>query len=143
MSNKRWVYENTENARNIAVLNTLKDICPAYARHMFDNNRVVEAFVLSTKGGVDPFDMPICKADGCNRPGTRVQDPAFAKQPHQYVKDEFGEEVLVDKMDCYCELHGITHDTKDLRSFLIEDLKIPPEAIMQLEILLYGYGGVT
>jgi hypothetical protein len=137
MSNKTWVYENTENARNIAVLKTLKDICPSYAKHMFDHNRVVEAFVLSTKGGVDPFDMPICGV--CNKPGVGIEDPAFNKLPHQF--DENGE--LIDRINCYCDNHGITYNTKNLRAYLIEDLKVPSEAIMQIELLLYGYGGLV
>jgi hypothetical protein len=136
MSNKKWVFENTNNRRNIAVFKTLKDICPKYAEHMFDNNRLVEAFYMSDKGGINPFSMPICKI--CNRPGTRIADPAFMKRPHKCDPDTG---ALVDEINCYCELHGVTYDTKDLRSYLIEDEKIPMEAIMQLELLLYGYGG--
>lgn len=135
MSNKKWVLDNTENKRNRAVLKTLKDICPKYAEHMFDNNRVVEAFVMSTKGGINPFNMPICGT--CNKPGTRIEDPAFMRQPHQRDKDG----KLVDRINCYCEQHGITYNTKDLRSYLVEDLKVPAEAIMQMELILYGYGG--
>lgn len=120
----------------MAVLQTLKDVCPAYARHMFDHNKVVEAFVMSTKGGIDPFDLPICKE--CSRPGTPVEDPAFNKTPHQYDPDT-GE--CTDRRNCYCDMHGITYDTKVLRDYLVEDLKIPPEAVMQCELILYGYGG--
>jgi hypothetical protein len=132
MSNKKWVFDNTNNRRNMAVLKTLKDICPKYANHMFDHNRIVEAFFMSDKGGINPFSMPICGS--CNKPGTRIEDPAFMKLPHQYDKDG----KLADRINCYCEVHGITYNTKDLRSFLIEDEKIPMEAIMQLELLLYG-----
>lgn len=132
MSNKQWVLDNTNNRRNLAVLKTLKDICPKYAEHMFDNNRIVEAFLMSDKGGINPFSMPVCKI--CNRPGSKVADPAFMKKPHQY--NDIGE--VINEINCYCELHGITYNTKDLRSFLIEDEKIPMEAIMQLELILYG-----
>ena len=129
MSNKQWVYDNTNNRRNAAVFKTLKDICPTYANHMFDNNRIVEAFFLSDKGGVNPFNMPICGT--CNRPGTRIEDPAFMKTSK------------IDRINCYCEMHGVTYNVKDLRTYLIEDIKLPPIAIMQLELLLYGYGGVA
>lgn len=125
MSNKRWVLDNANNNRNRAVLKTLKDICPKYADHMFDHNRIFEAFYMSDKGGINPFNMPLCGI--CEKPGTRIEDPAFIKQPD-----------ATDRLNCYCENHGITYNVKDLRLYLIEDLKIPPTAIMQLELLLYG-----
>ena len=134
MSNKKWVLDSTINKKNLYVLSILKNYCPSYAKHMFDDNRVVEAFYMSDKGGIDPFDMPICKI--CNKPGVRVADKTFNRIPHQY--DANGE--LIDKMNCWCDNHGVTYDTKDLRHYLIEDLKLNPEIIMQMELTLYEGG---
>lgn len=138
MNNKKWVLDNTINAKNVMVWKILKEVCPSYARHMFDENRVVEAFYMSDKGGINPLDMPICKVDGCNRPGVHINDPAF-KDPPKYDQ-ETGE--LIERLNCYCDKHGATYNTKNLRSFLIEDLKIDPKVIMQMELILYGYGGI-
>jgi hypothetical protein len=136
MSNKKWVLDNTINKKNLYILMILKNHCPIYAKHMFEDNRVVEAFYMSDKGGIDPFDMPICKE--CLKPGVRVEDPAFNKMPHQY--NENGE--LIERVNCWCDNHGITYDTKDLRHYLIEDLKLNPEIIMRMDLALYGEGGL-
>lgn len=138
MRNKKWVLGDSKiNPRNVMVWKMLKESCPLYAKHMFDENRVVEAFYMSDKGGINPLDMPICKVDGCNRPGTRIDDPTF-KEP-----DKFDPETgaIIPRINCYCEKHGISYKTKDLRSFLVEDLKINPNLILEMELMLYGYGG--
>lgn len=128
-----WVFEGDRSRRNMTVWAILKRYAPSYARHMFDDNTVVKAFYESANGGVNPFDMPICKV--CNRPGMRVQDPVLIKEPIK-IDPVTGE--VTDKVNCYCELHGVTYDTKDLRRFLIEDLKLNPEVIIKIEYALLG-----
>lgn len=132
MKNKKWVLDDTINKKNLYILSILKNYCPAYAKHMFEDNRVVEAFYMSDKGGIDPFDMPICKV--CNKPGVRCADKEFNRAPHRY--DEQGN--LIDKINCWCDNHGVTYDTKTLREYLLEDLNLNPEIIMQMELTLYG-----
>lgn len=130
-SNKEWHLDDTVNKHNLYVMSILKNYCPAYAKHMFEDNRVVEAFYRSANGGVNPMSMPICKI--CHKPGSRVEDPAFNKGPAT-IDPVTGEPK--DRVNCYCENHGITYDTKELRRYLIEDLGLNPEIIMKIELAL-------
>ena len=132
-SNKEWRLDNTINRRNMRVWAILKNYVPTYAKHMFEDNKVIEAFYRSENGGINPLDMPICKV--CNKPGVAVEDSAFNKIP--VTVDPVTGEVL-DRLNCYCDLHGITYNTKDLRRYLIEDLNLNPEIIFKIEMALIG-----
>lgn len=131
-NNKKWYMDGGINKKNLYVLSILRNYCPSYARHMFSGNTVLEAFYLSDKGGINPMDMPVCSV--CQRPGVRVGDPTFDKLPDKY-DSVTGE--LVERINCYCDLHGITYDTKDLRHYLLEDLNLNPEVILKIEMALY------
>jgi len=132
-SEKRWTLDDTTNSKNLAVLEILRQYVPSYAKHMFSSNRVVEAFYRSDKGGINPLEMPVCGK--CYRPGVGVGDPSF-KGPSFKVNEVTGE--VTKRINCYCDLHGATYDTKDLRSYLIEDLGMNPKIVFQMEVILYG-----
>lgn len=133
MSDKKWILDDTKNNKNLAVLEILKQYFPAYADHMFSGNRVVEAFYMSDRGGINPLDMPICKV--CDRPGVGVDDPAH-KGPTFKINELTGE--VTRRLNCYCDLHGATYDTKCLREYLVEDLGMNPKVLFQIEVVLYG-----
>jgi len=132
-NNKEWHLGDIKNSKNIAVLEILKEYVPSYAKHMFSSNMVLQAFYMSDKGGINPLNMPICKV--CARPGVGVDDPSF-KGPSFKLNELTGE--VTKRINCYCDLHGATYDTKDLRSYLIEDLGMNPKIVFQMEVILYG-----
>lgn len=132
-SNKRWYLDDTTNSKNLAVLNILKEYVPSYAKYMFEGNEVIRAFYMSDKGGINPLSMPVCGK--CARPGVGVADPSY-KGPSFKVDAVTGE--VTKRLNCYCDLHGATYDTKDLRSYLIEDLGMNPKIVFQMEVILYG-----
>lgn len=133
VTDKRWYLDDTVNKRNLYVLSILKNYCPAYAKHMFEGNRVVEAFYNSSNGGINPLDMPICKV--CFKPGVRVQDSAFSKVEEKFdpITGEF-----VEKINCFCDIHGITYDTMDMRHYLLEEVKLNSSVLLKIEMALYG-----
>jgi len=132
-TNKQWFLDDTVNSKNMMVLDILKEYYPKYAAHMFSNNRVVEAFFNSDKGGINPLNMPVCKI--CDRPGVGVEDPSF-KGPSFKIDEVTGQPIK--RVNCYCDLHGATYDTKDLRRYLIEDLGMNPKTLFKIEVILYG-----
>lgn len=131
-NNKQWYLDGGINKKNLRVLAILKNYVPSYSKFMFESNETIRAFYMSDKGGINPLDMPICKS--CFKPGVRVGDPTFDKLPDKY-DPVTGE--LVERINCYCDLHGITYDTKDLRHYLLEDLNLNPEVILKIEMALY------
>ena len=133
VSNKEWFLGDEQSDKNLAVLEILKQACPSYAKHMFDGNRVMEAFFKSGKGGINPLDMPICKT--CHRPGMGVENPNYKGPSFKF--DEVSGQVTK-RLNCHCDLHGATYDTKDLRRYLVEDIGINPKTIFMIEVILYG-----
>lgn len=131
--NKKWSLDDTMNSKNLAVLEILRLYHPSYAKHMFSGNEVIRAFYMSDKGGINPLNMPICKV--CHRPGVGVDDPSY-KGPSFKVDAVTGE--VKKRVNCYCDLHGATYDTKELRQYLIEDLGMNPKIVFQMEVILYG-----
>lgn len=131
VNNKEWFMDGKVSKRNLYIMSILKNYCPSYAKHMFEDNRVIEAFYRYSVGNVNPMSMPICKT--CHKPGMRVEDPAFNKGPA--VLDPVTGEPT-ERINCYCENHGITYDTKELRRYLIEDLELNPEVIFKIEMAL-------
>lgn len=93
--NKEWKLDDTINSKNLMVLDILKAYFPSYAEHMFSNNRVVEAFFKSDKGGINPLNMPVCKV--CARPGVGIEDPTF-KGPSFKVDEVTGE--VTKRLNC-------------------------------------------
>lgn len=156
MSNKRWFLSDKANTQNIKAEQLVKEALPTYASHMFDHNRIVEAFTKSAYGGVDFFDLPVCKE--CFKPGMQVGDKAYIcedkyigpadmesyciQNKEQLKADGLYEVYFREGIACYCETHGVTKDTKTVREYFIEDLKIPAKVLLQIELQYYG-GGET
>jgi hypothetical protein len=132
----------TENAK---VFNELRGINSKFAEHMYNKNRIVEAFAMSNLGGVDILEQPMCGK--CEKPGfhTEVEgQPDF----NAVYSEEFGDQYdeLKKKwyydnfvINCYCvECGTTTPDTLNLREYLLRELKLPEEIMRKFQNIMYG-----
>lgn len=118
MNNHKYFLGDKIKVANVKALEKLKDINPKYAEHMYYKNRIVEAFARSYFGGMDILEQPICNK--CEKPGFWHGDKHISNA-------------------CYCPACGtVTPNATEMRDYLIEQLKIPDEALAQLENILYS-----
>lgn len=54
------------NTKNLEIMNTIGEIDPKYAKHMFLRNELIERFAISIGGGLDILGQPVCIH--CERP---------------------------------------------------------------------------
>lgn len=123
MNNKKY-YLGKIKPESAESMRFLKNVNPAYAEHMYHQNRIVEAFAMSEFGGVDTLDMPICSK--CEKPGWNVVDPTFVSTG-DLDKDR-------DVRNCFCPACGTTtKNTLTLRQYLIQELNLQEETIEKFE----------
>lgn len=138
MNNHKYFLGSNVKAGNAHSLNFLKGVNPKYAEHMYNRNRIVEAFALSEYGNVDVLEQPMCGK--CEQPGwhTTGKLPVMVK-----VKDEFGDEQDKFIYNCYCPKCGaVTENTLTLKEYLMQELKLPANDIKHMERLIYGEGSI-
>ena len=56
------------NQKNMKLMDTIKGVSPAYAKHALTKNELINAFAFVMGGGIDFLKQPIC--DKCEKPCT-------------------------------------------------------------------------
>lgn len=136
MNDKKYTYGKRQKIESVKSMDFLKGVNPAYAQHIFHQNRIVEAFAMSELGGVNVLEQPICGK--CEKPGWNVDNPNFVSTG-DIDKD-------VEIKNCYCVACGTTtYNTRTLREHLIKELNIQEDKIANLENQLENtkHGGVS
>ena len=129
MDNKKYTLGRVPKIESVKSMDFLKDVNPAYAEHMFHQNRIVEAFAMSQYGGVDVLEHPVCKK--CEKPGWNVENPSF-KSTGDEDKDR-------EIRNCYCYSCGTTtYNTLTLKKYLISELNLEIDKIEKFENKLHG-----
>lgn len=158
MKNKKYSLGDDIKEVNMKTLEYLRNINPAFTEHMYEGNRVIEAFAKSTLGGVDILDQPICPH--CEKPGAWHCDLKPTDKPNQdciecqtmqkELKELAG--VLIEKdgeitsndyphVGCmWCDTHGKSTFAITLKQYLKQELKVDNKNIDILELINYGGG---
>lgn len=157
MNNKKYKLGDEIKEVNIKTLNYLRNINPAYAEHMYEKNRIVEAFAMSELGGVDLLEQPICPH--CEKPGAwhcdfKPLDPkpnedciecqemqAKLKELAGMLIEKDGELTADDYPHigcCWCDVHGKTTFAITLKQYLSQELKVDNKNMEIIERINYG-----
>lgn len=116
-SKRPQIYQ--ESVTNNRVVEQIKGVHPAFAKHMFLRNRIIESFARWQYGGIDLLDLPVCGS--CEKPGAWHDSPPGS---------------------CYCAACGkVTAKTMTLRDYMAQELKeFKEEHLEELErIVLEAY----
>ena len=128
MSNKKWEYGKIK-VESAESMKFLKGVNPKFAEHMYNQNRIVEAFAMSELGGIATLDQPMCGA--CEQPGWNTRNPSFVSTGDSEKDREI--------RNCYCVKCGkTTYNTLTLRQYLIQELNQQEKNIEQFENTIYG-----
>jgi hypothetical protein len=129
LNNKKYFYGDRQKIESVKSMDFLKGVSPKFAEHMYQRNRVVEAFAMSELGGVDVLSQPVCGK--CEKPGMNTINPDF-KSTGDEDKDR---EIY----NCYCEACGTTtYNTLTVRQYLLRELKVKEDKVEKFESNLYG-----
>lgn len=131
MKNKKFFYGDKVKIESYKTMDFLKGVHPKFAEHMYEMNRVVEAFAMSELGGVDILEQPLCGK--CEKPGMNTFNPNFISTGDIDKDIEF--------VNCFCENCGTTtYNTLTVRKYLIKELKLQEDNIENFESQL-RFGG--
>lgn len=130
MNNKKYVLgDNKVKIESVQKMDFVKGVHPAFAEHMYHQNRIVEAFAMSVYGGVDVLDQPVCKK--CEKPGWNIDNKNFVSTGN--------EDKDIEIRNCYCYSCGATtYNTITVRQYLLDELNVQEEKIEKFENSLYG-----
>jgi hypothetical protein len=123
MNNKKY-FLGKPKIESVQDMKFLKGVNPAYAEHMYHQNRIVEAFAMSEFGGVDTLDQPVCGK--CEKPGWNTFNDNFVSTGDPDKDREV--------RNCFCAACGTTtYNTLTLRQYLIQELNLQEEKIEKYE----------
>lgn len=99
---------NLPNARNLAIMDALKGVSPAYARDALTRNELLKAFAYKLGGGIDLLKQPVCNR--CEMPCT-------------WGTYDYKEDIGSDTKYATCDCGHISKNPMTVEAYLLEYVK--------------------